>query len=335
MVHHIAVVGAGYAGLATAWHLLQHGASVSIFDAIPIGKGASGASAGLLHTFTGLAANLAWRGPEALLQSQQLLELASLAHGSPVFRSTPILRLALTEKQQSNYLQRSLEYAEVDWLTVEETQNTVQGISHYPSLLVKNGYCVYGQAYLNGLWRACEQAGASWISTEVETLESLEKFDAVVLATGASLSLASQRAQLPIKPVKGQLLQLSWPSDIPPLSMPVNSNVYCVMAEDARSCFVGATYEHSFSTALPETHIAKQMLLPKVTQMLPFLSNAELLDVRAGIRGATPNHLPLTQRLDKKTWVLAGFGSKGLLYHALFARELAQQITTSLASCPL
>ncbi|HRD55095.1 MAG TPA: FAD-dependent oxidoreductase, partial [Parachlamydiaceae bacterium] len=48
----IAIIGAGFAGLATAWHLLQHQdkipLEVTIFDSSGFGGGASGIAAGLL-----------------------------------------------------------------------------------------------------------------------------------------------------------------------------------------------------------------------------------------------------------------------------------------------
>lgn len=326
MVRHIAVVGAGYVGLASAWHLLQLGALVTLFDAAPLGMSASGASAGLLHTFTGLTAHPAWRGHQAIQEAHNLLQLASDTLGSPVFRATSILRLAITEKQQENYHQRALEHSEVLWIDAQQTANLVSGIASYPSLLIKNGYCVYGQDYLKGLWQACQQAGAHWKAQEVQSLDELAGFDGVVLATGASVSLASQRAQVAIRPVKGQLLQLKWPTQIPPLSMPVNAHVYCIMAPDGRSCFVGGTYEHHYASSAPDVEVASHLLMPKVAQMLPFLAGAEILAIRAGVRGATPNHRPLMRQIDTKVWLLAGFGSKGLLYHALLARELAEQI---------
>lgn len=54
---HYAIVGAGLAGLATAYHLLslQTGSGavhVTVFDAVGVGAGGSGAAAGLLHAFT-------------------------------------------------------------------------------------------------------------------------------------------------------------------------------------------------------------------------------------------------------------------------------------------
>ena len=51
-----AIIGGGFAGVATAWHLLAAAdraiAGIDLFDAAGLGGGASGAAAGLLHPFT-------------------------------------------------------------------------------------------------------------------------------------------------------------------------------------------------------------------------------------------------------------------------------------------
>ena len=50
-----AVIGGGFAGVATVWHLLAHASTplrVHLFDGAGIAGGASGAAAGLLHPFS-------------------------------------------------------------------------------------------------------------------------------------------------------------------------------------------------------------------------------------------------------------------------------------------
>ena len=50
-----AIIGGGFAGVATAWHLLAHASgpvSVHLFDGAGIAGGASGAAAGLLHPYS-------------------------------------------------------------------------------------------------------------------------------------------------------------------------------------------------------------------------------------------------------------------------------------------
>ena len=65
----VAVIGAGFCGLAVVWNLLnqlfQPNLEVTLFDKTAIGSGASGVAAGLLHPYAGAHAKLNWRGKEA------------------------------------------------------------------------------------------------------------------------------------------------------------------------------------------------------------------------------------------------------------------------------
>lgn len=315
---HIAIIGAGYVGLATALHLLQSRCTVTLFDSSSLGTGASGIAAGLMHTFMGPAAKLVWRGEEAYNHSLRLFVAASEALGRPVFKKSGILRLALSEEQCKNFYQRSLDHETVVWHNAEQTVSLVPEITPAPSILITNGISVDGAAYLQGLWKMCERLGAQLEVRKIRTLQELSHFDHVIVAAGAYSHLLPELAHLPITPVKGQLLQLKWPADRPPLPCPINSHVYCVMAPDHQSCFVGATYERSFKHAEADWEVAKKNLLPRVAEVLPFLADAEVIGIRAGLRASMPGHLPFSKRLSSRLSVITGMGSKGLLYHAMF-----------------
>ena len=125
---------------------------------------------------------------------------------------------------------------------------------------------------------------------------------------------------------KGQVLELSWPRDKLPLSYPLNSHVYLLMTESKRSCLVGATYERGINEAVTAIETAQKELLPKAIELYPSLKEASMMNCYAGMRAATPNHLPLLQQLSPRQWILTGMGSKGLLYHALYAKELVERL---------
>lgn len=70
-----AVVGGGFAGLATAYHLAAFGSDVTIFDPNEVGTGGSSAvAAGLLHPLTARG-KLIWKGEEGLAASKELIEV--------------------------------------------------------------------------------------------------------------------------------------------------------------------------------------------------------------------------------------------------------------------
>ena len=125
----LAVIGAGFAGLAVAWHLLAAATPskplhVEVFDVHGIAGGASGAAAGLLHPFSprgkvsiaasrflhtpcrpgqfSVAASLQvlWNGADALRCALRLVAAAQAACPDPVFDwRHPFVRLAATPKQ--------------------------------------------------------------------------------------------------------------------------------------------------------------------------------------------------------------------------------------------
>uniref|UniRef100_A0A7C9A090 FAD dependent oxidoreductase domain-containing protein n=1 Tax=Opuntia streptacantha TaxID=393608 RepID=A0A7C9A090_OPUST len=78
-----AVLGAGFAGLSVAWHLLRHSPKelkldVDIFDEVGIGGGASGVAGGLIHPYSPKVKPL-WRGEECWSECLHLLSIAEAA----------------------------------------------------------------------------------------------------------------------------------------------------------------------------------------------------------------------------------------------------------------
>ncbi len=202
----IAVVGAGYAGLAVAWHLLQNDLDVTVFDG---GIGASHVSTGLLHPCPGKKAIPAWRADEGIQAAVELLEAASRERA--VFVRNGILRIAATEEQKTEFGGESL------W--------------------IPEGITVYSRLYLEGLKKACGKA--RFENRWVQNLSELNEFDAIILTTGAE---TLQLVDLPVKKTIGQCLICRWAE---PLSMSLLSAGHITPTEDPELCLVGSTYEHT------------------------------------------------------------------------------------------
>ncbi len=66
--------------------------------------------------------------------------------------------------------------------------------------------------------------------------------------------------------------------------------------------------------------------MPHVKALIPALANAPILNCQAGIRAFTKDRRPKAIPVSSKTWVFTGLGSKGLLYHALLAKEFASTL---------
>lgn len=317
----IAVVGAGFCGLALTWELLQKGHCVHLYDSAGVGGGASGISAGLLHPFFGIHAKLAESGREGLEATYELLNIASSALEKPVFERTGMLRLAATVEMVDDFQQCAKLYDDVTWMRAQECQEKVPGLEPLPGIWIESALTVRSLPYLQGLWKACELLGATLFQQKIASLNAIAHYDGTVIATGAA---AGELCNLSVTKVKGQVLELEWPADLPPLPVPLNSHAYILMQPGNRSCLAGATYERHFLTENPDSEVALRDILPKVTALLPGLQRSKLLSCRAGLRASTPCHKPLMKQIDHKTWVLTGMGSKGLLYHALFAKKISK-----------
>lgn len=330
----IAVLGAGYTGLACAWHLLhspfrQRGIEVTVFDQKGIGGGASGIAAGLLHPYVGMHAKLNWRGGESLRASQFLIEQASISMGRPVSSPTGFLRIAMNEEQEKNFRKCAHDNSDVNWWEADRCSSMIPQLSmHKGGIFIECAQTVFSKEYLEGLWKSCRLQNADFSTLPVSKLAQFRHFDRVIIAAGSGIPEIEELLDFPITLVKGQLLELEWPDGVPPLPFPISSQSYVVMNPDGKSCVAGATYERGFASALPDMEVAKQEILSKLA-FFPHLQYTRILSCRAHLRVSTKNHLPLVKQVSPRIWVLTGMGSKGLLYHALFAQELSEKVLLS------
>jgi glycine/D-amino acid oxidase-like deaminating enzyme len=324
----IAIIGAGFTGLATAWHLLHRAPQlqITLFDSIGIGGGASGVSAGLMHPYAGAHAKLNWLGVEGMESSLNLINESEKAIGRSVADRQGLLRLALSNSQLSDFKNCSEKYSNVIWQTREQCLLHHPCLAEHPGIFIDSAVTVKSDLYMQGLWRACQKLGnIDLVISKITTLSELKNFDQIVVATGAYIKEIEELTKTAVTQVKGQVLILEWPKNIPKIEMSVNSQAYLVMNDD-KSCLVGATFEKNFDTHAPILELAVADLMPKVLAVMPALEKAKILTCRAGLRASTPDHKPLKMRVNDKCWILTGMGSKGLLYHSLFAEKLAHEM---------
>jgi len=121
----------------------------------------------------------------------------------------------------------------------------------------------------------------------------------VVLAAGcwsAQLEGLPSSARPPVRPVKGQILRLRAAADTPLLARTVRglvhgASVYLVPRADGE-VVVGATVEErGFDTTV--TAGATYELLRDAAEIVPGVSELELVEARAGLRPGSPDNAPL------------------------------------------
>lgn len=280
----VAVVGAGLAGLATAWNLSQKNIHVTVFRSK---RGASHASTGLLHRFVGKKAIESPRAKEGLKAALELLETASRKR--PVFEQSGILRFAMNDEQGERFGGKTI------WMP--------------------DGITVYSSLYLQELEKL--MPNVQFIETMIGSLDELETFDRIVVTAGVG---SNSLTNLSTKRTIGQALVCRTKQRIPHAFL---GSGHISPTEDPDYCLVGSTYEHT-----EEPSLEKAMgLLEKVSAFYPDAKNFEVVEVRSGIRSAPKiGVMPILKKWGAKTWVFTGLGSRGLLYHALYAKELVEQL---------
>lgn len=322
----IAILGGGMAGVATAYHLLHSGKSVEVvlFDANGIGNGASAVPQALIHCYAGARARLSFRAHDGWDATFQLISAAEAAMERPVAQHSGVLRLAVSQQQRDDFAVAAASYEDVRWCSAEECQELCPGICGAPGIWLEQAALVDMKAYLTGLWQCCEALGARLKRQSVGNLQSLGAFDTIVVATGAATTALPECSHLPITPLKGQMLLLRSPAKLP--RCPIASHILLLPQAGSDTILVGSTYERHYRHTAADLAEAEAALLPKAIALFPPLAQAEVLGIFTALRASAPLHRPLVERLSAHCWIFTGLGSKGLLWHALLAKELAQTI---------
>lgn len=327
----IAIIGAGYAGLSLCFHLLSRRAGeVTLFDRTLKGGGASLISAGLLHPYPGADAYLAKDAKSSFEAAKELLQIASSCINTPVATQTGLVRLAMSSKQRGSFLERAKQHTDLVFFTEEECASFAPHLPPRAGLFIQQALVVEPQKYLEGLKLACEQSGAHFVQQEVHPghdvygLNLPAGFDTVVMAMGAECMHFPHFKNIPLKAVKGQILKLAWPKDVPMLAYPMTGDCYLIPKEDA--LLVGATFEKEFTSKMPDLAHAEALLRPRAEALVPQLAASSILEVQAGVRLTTPQHRPIAMQIAPHLWAFTALGSKGLLYHAALGHTLAQEI---------
>ncbi len=326
----VAILGAGFAGLAVSWYVTHYtlgAAHIDLLDPNPIGMGASRISLGLLNPYMGKKATRAWESNNSLRETHRLITESANTLNSPLVLSKGILRPASSDQQILDFQKCAEENRDVQWWDKKRCEKKIPGLqlpAHGGGIYIADGLTVNVEKYLDGLWRACMRHGANYQTLTVLKKDQLAPYDHVVIAMGASSLDFEILQQLPMSRVKGQIIQLQWPDTLAPLPMSLSGRGQIVMAPDRKSCFVGSTYERDFTDLNTDPEYARAEILGKVAPYFPALEQMPMLGCQARLRGTTKSRLPLVGKLNEKIWFITGLGSKGLFYHGWAAKQLAQ-----------
>jgi glycine oxidase len=315
----VVVVGGGVIGLSCAWRLGRRGARVAVVERGEPGCGATRVAAGMLAP----VGELSFGEPELLELTlaaarrypQFIGELEAASGEGTGYEQLGALHVALDRDEAAQLrrvhdLQRSLEL-EAEWLPPRRCRDLEPGLtpSFHGGVFAPAEAAVDPRTLTSALLAAVRAEGGEVLTGSevvsaifdgerlagVRTPDEELRAEAVVLANGAwsgATEWLPDHARPPVRPVKGQVLELRRRDGEPPARhILASERVYLVPRGDGR-LIVGATVEEmGFDTAVTAGGVHE--LLREAYRLLPDVAEMELVDAIAGLRPGTPNNLPL------------------------------------------
>jgi glycine oxidase len=328
----ITVVGAGVVGCAVAYELASRGARVEILDPRPPGRGATGASAGILAPLVeGHSPSLLRLGRCSVALWDDFIRRIRSDSGQHVeYERSGTLHVALNAAQAAELstLARGLETADVphtlfdsrDTATLEPALTDRATMA----LLVPAHGFVGPAPLIDALVRAAVMRGVSIVQSRVTDIDAIAA-DAIVIAAG-SWSAEFVNASPPfVKPVRGQLLALSM-DERPATRVVWGTDCYIVPWSDG-TVLVGATVEDvGFDERT--TTAGLRGLLNAAVDLMPALEHAQFREARAGLRPKTADELPAIGRSSTMPHVFYATGHyrNGVLLAPLTASLIADLV---------
>jgi glycine oxidase len=349
------IVGGGVIGLACAWRAAQRGARVAVVERSQPPAGATRVAAGMLAP----VGELAFGEPELLkmnlaaaeLYPDFVAELETVSGVATGYRRDGALHVALdrdeaAELRRVHELQRSLGLG-AEWLPPRRCRALEPGLT--PSF--NGGVHAPEEGSIDPRALAAALLAALGAEERVELLTGTgveaalldgERIVGVRTEGGAELRAASvvlaagawsgqtgwlpAAGRPPVRPVKGQILELRSRDGAPPCRRIVASErIYLVPRPDGRLIAGATVEERGFDTAVTAGGVHE--LLREAYRLLPEVAEMELVEAAAGLRPGTPDNLPLVgpSGVDGLLWA-TGHYRNGILLAPLAANRLVEQL---------
>lgn len=314
----IVVAGAGIVGCAIADELSRRGASVVVVDDRAPGMGATQAAAGVLAPFI----EARHEGP--------LLELTARSLGlfDDFIARTQADSAATLTYQRTGTLDVAMDSDALAVLVTAHERLTSQGIDadlldgpavgrcepHVSNgalgaLLIPTHGFVAAAELTRALAAAAERRGATFVDGRITHITTdgdrlrlqasgstpgTFRADAVIVAAGSwtsAIQIEGVKNPMPVRPVRGQLLQLHWAAPKPLRRILWSERCYVVPWPDG-TVLVGATEEDAGFDE--RTTLAAVLdLIDAVCELLPQAWTASLLAAKVGLRPGTPDRVPI------------------------------------------
>ncbi|WP_180006145.1 FAD-dependent 5-carboxymethylaminomethyl-2-thiouridine(34) oxidoreductase MnmC [Acinetobacter sp. YH12237] len=335
---HIAIVGAGIAGLSCAWAFAQRGHQVTLYDQTAPLAGGSGNPLALLnpklcpvHQTADHLMTLAWQyalNHYAVFKAFRPLQIHQLA----LKHADELLDLAtqyppdiLTAHTAAELIPQS------DFASLNLLQAGAVSPHQLRDEILAHPLIQFQQAKIEKITAAAQQQILH--STDAE----LGTFDHVIVC--AALQSGTFFKHYPaLKPIRGQVSWVNNTDQALPLSQAYSYSGYC-MQLNAKQLILGASFypNREDCDVLAEDHVHNYELIHSVFPA--YAKNLAPVDTwqgRASVRAQSQDYFPLLGKMhdDQEIYSFAGLGSKGFLFAPLCSEILAAQVLAEACAVP-
>lgn len=333
----IAIIGAGIAGLSTAWVFAQRGHQVTIYEQNEPLSGASGNPLALLN-------------PKLcpIEQAHEHLMTLSWQHALnfyprfKAFRPIQVHQLAL--KNSDELLELAEQYPETV-LSVQLKQPQIPN-TEFPSLFLNQAGAVVPQQLRDEILQhpniSIQKAKISRLNAGENQTELWQDQQLIATADDVIVCCAKQSAELfdnypVLKPIRGQVSWVENREQPLALDQAYSYGGYC-MQLDAAQLILGASFypNRDDIEVLAEDHVHNYELIHSVfPEYAQQLASTETWQGRASVRAQSLDYFPLVGKMQnhQQIYTFAGLGSKGFLFAPLCSEVLAALVLGEL--CPI
>ncbi|ENW06818.1 FAD-dependent 5-carboxymethylaminomethyl-2-thiouridine(34) oxidoreductase MnmC [Acinetobacter beijerinckii] len=333
----IAIIGAGIAGLSSAWAFAQRGHQVTVYEQNEPLSGASGNPLALLN-------------PKlcSIEQAHEHLMTLSWQHALnfyssfKAFRSIQVQQLALKNAEE---LLDLVEQYPTAVLSAQDQQDTTPETS-YPSLTLRQAGAVSPQQLRDEILQhpniKIERAKISRLNNDGNQTELWQEQQLISTADDVIVCCAKQSAELfenypVLKPIRGQVSWVENRKQPLALDQAFSYGGYCMQLDSSHLILGASFYPNREDTdLLKEDHVHNYDLIhsvfPEYAQQLPSVDSWQ---GRASVRAQSLDYFPLVGKMQnhERIYTFAGLGSKGFLFAPLCSEILAALVLGEL--CPI
>ena len=334
----VVVIGAGIVGSMSSYLLSRRGLKVTMMEADTLGSHASGFAFGGLDPLHGMGL------PEPLLDfslycfgrhRDMARELQGATGIDPHFQPRNRLYLAFDDLDVQQYdanvaWMKDVSMFDVHWVDGDAARWLEPKVNPacVGALYQQGAASVDAYRLTLAAARAAEHQGTDLVlqrATGIEyhggRVDAVTYADgkveagAVIVAMGPWSQLIADwcDTELPVQPLKGQILRLRY--DGPAFDVALNYRGNYADTKSDGLVWTGSTEEEMGFDANPSS-MGRDIIWRNAAQMAPELANAQLVQHTACLRPVTPDGIPIVDRLPgwDNLYVATGAGRKGILW---------------------